>query len=65
MNVMRGGPSIDILVMGIRASEIIAGTGETVPVMSRTPHDEGAGKSYSMRRRGSTRHSGEGGCWWW
>ena len=42
MNVMRGGAGVDILVVRIRASEIIMGTGETVLVMSKAPHDEGA-----------------------
>ena len=34
MNVMRGGPSIDILVARIRVSKIVAGTGKTIPVVS-------------------------------
>ena len=46
-------------------SEIITGIGKAIPVMSGTPHDEGAQGSNSVRRGCSTRHNGEGcSCWW-
>ena len=50
--------------MRIRASEIVPGVGEAIPVMSGTPHDEGARASHSTRRGCCKRHSsGEGGSW--
>ena len=42
MDVMRGGPSINILVVRIGVSEIVTGAGEAIPVVSGTPHDKGA-----------------------
>ena len=65
MDIMRGGASIDIFVKRIRMGEIVAGTGEAIPVVSGTPHNKGAGGSNSVRRRCCMRHSGGEGCCWW